>query len=485
MRMRLRWLALVLLLAVPSLAGAADLETERRAWREDYDQLRRHMESAYANLTWFATRGGIDVPALHARTVAALDAAVDASAMRDALRDFIRAFHDGHFQPVRPDATGPEIMPARPSATAAPAEACRTLGFRNAARDFSLPFAQRVAFEPLGGESAQFSAGIATTDDGRRIAVLRIPLFDERGYAAACEAVWPSLAEALGARSCEAACEHQLRRHVRARLTRDIADLLRSAADRGATALVLDLAGNGGGNDWAGDVARLLTAKTLPDPKVGLVRHPHSLRAIDDSIMEIDRHLARLPAEVTAERARLRHERARLVTLRGKHRERCDMGWVWNARPTEPPCSNLVIGDLATSARKQGAPASALWIRPLYVLLDGRSASATEYIAAQFQDAGAARIVGERSYGAGCGHINGVIPLTLRNSGVRLTMPNCARIRADGRNEVAGVDPDLGVPLGPHPRDLKSAEQVLDAVAQDLAATNEDEARSGLVQSRN
>jgi hypothetical protein len=49
--------------------------------------------------------------------------------------------------------------------------------------------------------------------------------------------------------------------------------------------------------------------------------------------------------------------------------------------------------------------------------------------------------------GAGCGFTNGGIPTVLPRSGAHVRIPDCARLRADGTNAVAGVTPDVGLPL--------------------------------------
>ena len=59
------------------------------------------------------------------------------------------------------------------------------------------------------------------------------------------------------------------------------------------------------------------------------------------------------------------------------------------------------------------------------------------------QDSHAAVIVGAPTGGAGCGHTDGGTPTTLAHSLGVLELPDCARFRAKGDNEVAGVQPDL------------------------------------------
>ena len=84
-----------------------------------------------------------------------------------------------------------------------------------------------------------------------------------------------------------------------------------------------------------------------------------------------------------------------------------------------------------------------VWTGPLMVLVDGGTASAAEEFAAVLQDNDAAVIIGSPTRGAGCGHARGEIETILSHSGARLRLPNCARLRADGTNEVGGIDPDI------------------------------------------
>jgi C-terminal processing protease CtpA/Prc len=77
------------------------------------------------------------------------------------------------------------------------------------------------------------------------------------------------------------------------------------------------------------------------------------------------------------------------------------------------------------------------------VLVDGDSASSSEFFAAMMQDRHAALILGAPTFGAGCGHMTDAEPVVLRHSGARVSLPDCVRLRADGSNEVAGIQPDV------------------------------------------
>ena len=70
--------------------------------------------------------------------------------------------------------------------------------------------------------------------------------------------------------------------------------------------------------------------------------------------------------------------------------------------------------DFDYSAHSQGT-----WRVPLVVLIDGDSASASEIFAGAIRDHGRGVIVGERSYGKGS--VQGIFPLNLASSGLRLT----------------------------------------------------------------
>ena len=98
--------------------------------------------------------------------------------------------------------------------------------------------------------------------------------------------------------------------------------------------------------------------------------------------------------------------------------------------------------------------------------------SASEQFATLLQYNRSATIVGETSYGAGCGYTNGGIRLHLENTSLRVWMPDCVRVRADGENELSGVEPDLaGWEPGTKGKDrARSLVEVLGNVQSDAAA---------------
>jgi carboxyl-terminal processing protease len=105
--------------------------------------------------------------------------------------------------------------------------------------------------------------------------------------------------------------------------------------------------------------------------------------------------------------------------------------------------------DYNYSAHSQGT-----WRVPLVVLIDGDSASASEIFAGAIRDHHRGTIVGARSYGKGS--VQGIFPLNLANSGLRLTTAKFYSPSGRPYSKV-GVEPDL----------------VVEAVARPIGATGE------------
>jgi carboxyl-terminal processing protease len=95
------------------------------------------------------------------------------------------------------------------------------------------------------------------------------------------------------------------------------------------------------------------------------------------------------------------------------------------------------LEDYNYSAHKAGT-----WRVPLVVLIDGDSASASEILAGAIRDHRRGELVGERSYGKGS--VQGIFPLTLAGSGVRLTTAKFYSPKGHPISNV-GVKPDVAV----------------------------------------
>lgn len=176
---------------------------------------------------------------------------------------------------------------------------------------------------------------------------------------------------------------------TRAELNRRLAALIRELRAKGMKKLAIDVSGNGGGSEWSSEVAAMLTAGTLK------------------------RHAPRLAAPT------------------------CDRSSLWQGRPA---CS--IYGKDAEIEELKGTGA---WTGPLAVLTDRRSASAAEEFVTWLKDNDRATIAGERTFGAGCGYVDGGSAIPLHAASLHIMVPNCSRYTRDGINEIEGIAPTVAV----------------------------------------
>jgi hypothetical protein len=384
------------LVAIVLAAAAWDVATyDREAWLSDYARVKHDMAQGYANLDWMVGKRGIDLVALDRDTTAALQDAHSRVRAFIALRRFVRAFQDPHLR----------MQPGERAASAEPSHGDEVSSTDTAAAD-----------TPAGSDCE--AAGYEEGDHGFGLPVDRVP-----GWKAVRSGDFPSgligdngvlrIAQ-FGEDRYLAACrevfrpgigDRALQLAVRARQQALLAKTIEELRARGARRLLVDVTGNGGGSEWVSEVIALMTDRTL------------------------------------------RREEARMVG------PACDRSIVWQGR--RAPCP--VYADAAAEVSTlQGAGA---WQGPVLVAADAGTGSAAEDFVVWLQQNGVAKVLGERTAGAGCGYANGGTVTRLSVVPVDVWMPNCSRFLADGTNEVEGIRPDMPLPL----RDRKP-----DEVAADL-----------------
>ena len=166
------------------------------------------------------------------------------------------------------------------------------------------------------------------------------------------------------------------------------------------------------------------------------------------------------------------------------------MSWVWKTRKpwAGESCKRLIdaayaggyaatlpqgaFGDQNIAYRLSYASGAdeywGLWAGPLYVLTDGSTYSSAEMFSAVVQDNHIGKIVGAATGGDGCGFMSGDIRQTLPHSGLRLRIPDCMRLRADGSNEVSGIAPDIPVLAMEGEDGRQRSERLIEAVSADV-----------------
>ncbi len=220
--------------------------------------------------------------------------------------------------------------------------------------------------------------------------------------------------------------------------------------------LLVDVTGNGGGSEWAEAAARMVTPVRLKSERIAFVRGAQWSKEFADA----ERDLRKAASNASpADRAFLIHlaeaaKAKRAIAETPCVRPDCVLGEGFYA-------SGFI--DSADPKSLEGKPWAAdvftpmehpyregIWRGPLLVLVDQDTWSAAEEFAAVLQDNHAATIIGEPTGGAGCGHTDGAEPVILTHSGGKLALPDCARLRADGSNEVRGIIPDVALRWGRH-----------------------------------
>lgn len=177
----------------------------------------------------------------------------------------------------------------------------------------------------------------------------------------------------------------------RAALNRMLIERIARLEARGMKRLVIDLSGNGGGSEWSTHVAGLLAQGTLQRPAPRLVA----------------------PA--------------------------CDRRGVWNGEKVCSPYAEASVETLAGEG---------IWTGPLALITDRWTASAAEELVTWLRDNDRAQVVGERTFGAGCGYVNGGTAIALMAAPIHLLIPNCSRYTKQGLNEVEGLLPDVAIDWG-------------------------------------
>ncbi|MFC0510605.1 S41 family peptidase [Asaia spathodeae] len=482
-------IALSLLTSTASAAAPFD----RKAWQQDYSQLKSELVDRYANLAWKASdAGGIDLPALDRNTEAAVASASDDTQAADAIRAFIAGFHDGHLSelPYLAVATTPSVEPGRHVLDpAAPIKGCAALGYASTGSvAFSLPLEGLPGFKLiLDGLGSTFRAGTITRS-GVMLGIIRIQNFRARAFPAACLHAWADLRQAG-----RAITRDSVHGAAELRWFQDMAAEIRTLRHTGATALVVDIGNDSGGDDSGDWTPRLFTERPVRSARLLMADASDAGRYFADEIRDINEALAATQshdakAALTDARSFFSQQTAAI----GEHR--CDLSWVWREQRAWSPtnCNRLLSAGyaggysagLARSALGDSKAAAALssastvqsffgsWTGPTYVLADQRSYSSAEMFAAVMQDNRIAKLVGNRTGGDGCGFMTKSDPIILRHSRLRFRVPNCMRLRAEGTNEEAGIVPDISVPPTEGESERARAERALLAIINDLAGAS-------------
>ncbi len=438
-------------LGAPALmtGSAQGQEWDAAPWLADVAQMRAAFETKYANRDWLERERGWQTEKRFEQIATQVKGAGSDAEARAILDRAMRGIGDGHVSLRWPRRQPPPSAAAKPPAAPSASTLCESIGYD--ARKAPPGIASALpGYRPLAA-AGTLDAGTAPSGD-TTLGVLRIPLFDPQAFPRLCTDAVAALKLPVD-KPCNEPCQGEIITRAFAALTRDAEDRLRQLRAAGATVLMVDLTGNGGGSEWAEAAARMMTPRLLTSAPMGFVRGAHW-----------SRHWADLGERLRGwAKTAPKRDRAKLLALAGQ----ADAARVIAETPCDPAsgCEWLGRAGYATGLVGSAAPGEWLatdwggwvfsagqhdyhegvWSGPVTILVDQETWSAAEEFAALLQDADAAVVVGARTGGAGCGYTRGGTPTVLTNSRATLYLPDCARFRADGSNEVAGIVPQVTI----------------------------------------
>jgi hypothetical protein len=444
----------------------------------DYEQLRHYLGKLYANLDWSATRGGVDMRELHARTFHELVYARSEKQAEGILRGFVGQFRDPHMALL--PASAPPLDP--PPSTellsrfTPPEKACSAMSFKDEAGDFSFDLYWARGYRRLPGSNS-FPAAVLDTQ-GQRFGLLRIGSFATNDYRGACLREWPRFSQGLPG-SCEEECQRDFQISVSGRLLRELAWQVRQLRQAGAGALLIDVTGNGGGHGWYRRAAEILSPGPVRPFRSALVKGSYASESLQYRRQVISNYLA--THRVTpAERAVFDEAFCRLDDLIAEAEQPCGAGPIWTGEPWKLGCSRLTIRPLFGTGLFEEDPGLDLpfgiaqvlyadhayprlpsaWSGPVIVLVDEGTASAAELFAATLKFSAGAVLIGRHTASGGAGWQLGRTSWTLRRTGMQLYLPDSAEYWPDGSNAREGLEPDFWIkrfPAGSYPQHITGA----------------------------
>jgi peptidase S41-like protein len=462
---------LLLAMVLPVLLGTKGLHAQSnegprsavgrfdyQPWLDDFHQLLGAMESHYADLEWAVRERHMDLPKLRQETEEKLRLAKDAQAEEQVLEQFLEAFGDPHLK-IKWPAAKVDTAPSRGSGSVEPL--CTRLGYKDPQKK-GIDFSALPDFSEVTGDGADSFPGGLLTVNNTKVGVLRIASFTEQGFPLACESTVRDM-RLDDDSACDADCPRgDIALEAGNRLTEAIVRRAQQLRALGASALLIDITHNGGGDDWNEAVARSLSPIPLVyEEHTGFIKHPAWTAILQDRLQKVESDL-----NTGAEQSQILTQAALLLRKDiGLSKETCDRSRVFDDGILN--CSLVVDGGLFWSGvlpyAKPGSfpklqsrktlfgPLQYKYTEsshrlPLIVAVDVDTYSSAERFAALLQDNKAATVIGELTGGAGCGYVNEGIPTTLANSDAQVKMPDCVGFRKDGSNANDGVSPDIYVP---------------------------------------
>ena len=434
-------------------------------WLQDYEFIKLSLIEGYSNLDWIKKEGEIDIVSLDKKTKEALSKASSKNEVKTILDNFLSAFNDGHLELFQNNnyliTENTEKFNSKTTAK----DLCSYIGNSNVStKEFSLPFEKLTSFKLISKNSDPFTIGLFKLENGKQFAVLRISIFSPDFYTQSCEEIWEIYRNSISD-TCGDNCLNNFSIKLANSLLEKLNQQLEILQKNKFEALIVDIGDNGGGTNWVDAIARTLTSKPLYASKFALVKHPKSVEIFESNLKEINLDLENKNLN-KKEKQFLTSAKKNLEKLITQAKNNCNNSTFWTSNESLQTCMMTTSAPFFASGLfpylnkneiKNLNSKFVLFSPSLYnykessykgklvVLINRNTASAAEYFAALLKDNNAAEILGEKTYGAGGGFVDGGVEYILPNTKFILKIPNCTRYRADGSNEFIGVESDVPV----------------------------------------
>lgn len=479
-------IALLAILA-GSAAFAAPAPYDAEPWLDDLNQMQAVFDARYPNRDWLTGQREVSLDRWFQRAADELRQSSSEYEARRALDRLVERFNDGHVAlrwPVASRSEGSIDHGTTDQPVTNPGTFCAVRGYDP--NQVSVGTAAILpGFNP-SPDPGLFRTGTVKVNS-RTIGVLRIGVFSPEGYPEACKQAVANARIAIE-KPCDDPCNDRLLTEVYAVLTRGMIAAVERLKSARVELLLVDLTRNGGGTDWTEAAARIVSPIPLESARIMVM--PSNEMA--DRWHELSMKLRKQAVGPTPAFRKLLLDYADNAGRISQGMRPCvaascprlvSAGFTTGLLPT-PPAGSASKQPWATDVfgPAQFPFQSSVWNGPVIVLVDDETWSAAEQFTALLRDNNAAIVMGTRTGGAGCGHLYGNNPVMLKNSSAKLEMPNCVRLRRDGRNEVSGIVPDVPTGVrwndGPTYAAKLTAARLPDAIAQaEAQSRSRDQAR--------
>ncbi len=433
-------------------------------WIQDFEILKTQMTKSYANLKSIVNEESLDLARLNTKTISELKLAKTTKEAQLVIERFLGKFKDGHLAASVIKTSSSEDASDDtnnfPLSTDSTSVALKKMGFRDNSNGANIKFDSVPGYSALINNSNSFCTGIVETSTDK-IGTIKLPYFYNQGYWSTPYKIWNSYKKEFKG-ECDEKCQENFSYKLEKEFTKQFVKRIEELKSKNISKLLIDVTGNNGGSGWFEEIAHLLCDKPELDYMPGFfIKHDHWKKQLEGDLKKIGTDLANNELSESLKLKLLKFKEL-VQSLIAKCKSNCSSLDVWDNNEIDclelinhPYGSKLpfdIMNDsqfmllqskrLLTASRfrpfKRG-----VYSGPLYIVQDERSASATEGFTSLLQFNNAATIVGRNSLGAGCGYTNGGVKTTLKHIGLSIKMPDCARLRADGKNEVYGIKPDI------------------------------------------